>query len=112
MVRYIGKCGSCKKTSARDYTDTVPGFAGQGMYKRPVNFFVRTNKNGDQVRASKDFECAHCGDYRWNSKRVEGFVTDHKCDAKCLAAKGFLCECACGGKNHGSSFMVCEEIAA
>lgn len=25
----------------------------------------------------------------------------HKCDARCLNAKGHQCECSCGGKNHG-----------
>jgi hypothetical protein len=25
----------------------------------------------------------------------------HKCDGRCLHAKGQNCECACGGKNHG-----------
>ena len=25
----------------------------------------------------------------------------HKCDDRCLTAKGFKCECSCGGKNHG-----------
>jgi len=25
----------------------------------------------------------------------------HECGPKCLGAKGFLCECSCGGKNHG-----------
>lgn len=25
----------------------------------------------------------------------------HKCSAKCLSAKGHVCECECGGKNHG-----------
>jgi orotidine-5'-phosphate decarboxylase len=25
----------------------------------------------------------------------------HKCDDRCLHAKGHKCECACGGKNHG-----------
>lgn len=25
----------------------------------------------------------------------------HKCDARCTTAKGFKCECECGGKNHG-----------
>lgn len=24
-----------------------------------------------------------------------------KCDGRCTHAKGFNCECACGGKNHG-----------
>lgn len=25
----------------------------------------------------------------------------HKCDARCMNAKGHNCECSCGGKNHG-----------
>lgn len=25
----------------------------------------------------------------------------HKCDARCMGAKGNSCECSCGGKNHG-----------
>lgn len=26
----------------------------------------------------------------------------HKCDGRCLNAKGGNCECSCGGKNHGA----------
>ena len=26
----------------------------------------------------------------------------HKCDSRCQSAKGFNCECSCGGKNHGA----------
>jgi len=25
----------------------------------------------------------------------------HKCDARCMHAKGRVCECSCGGANHG-----------
>ena len=25
---------------------------------------------------------------------------NHKCGSRCTNATGFLCECACGGKNH------------
>jgi len=32
----------------------------------------------------------------------------HKCDARCLNATGFQCECSCGGKNHGAGNFVCE----
>ncbi len=28
----------------------------------------------------------------------------HKCDGRCLNAKGGNCECECGGKNHGAGF--------
>lgn len=26
----------------------------------------------------------------------------HACDGRCVHAKGFLCECSCGGRNHGA----------
>lgn len=33
----------------------------------------------------------------------------HKCDARCEHAKGFKCECSCGGKNHGKgSIITCQ----
>ena len=35
------------------------------------------------------------------TKPLRGRVTNHKCNARCLASKGFVCECSCGGKNHG-----------
>lgn len=41
---------------------------------------------------------------------IRGTVsTKHKCDSRCLNAKGHDCECSCGGKNHGAGFGV--EIA-
>lgn len=33
---------------------------------------------------------------------VGRFVADKKCNAKCLGSTGHLCECSCGGKNHGA----------
>lgn len=38
----------------------------------------------------------------------KSFPSNHKCDARCLNATGFLCECACGGKNHGAANFQCE----
>ncbi len=35
----------------------------------------------------------------------------HKCDARCLNATGFRCECSCGGKNHGAGNFTCEDAA-
>ena len=35
------------------------------------------------------------------AKLLKGFVTDHECDARCMGAKGHVCECSCGGANHG-----------
>jgi hypothetical protein len=39
-------------------------------------------------------------------------ASNHKCDARCLNATGFRCECECGGKNHGAGAFICEKVAA
>jgi hypothetical protein len=36
--------------------------------------------------------------------RMIGRTTEHKCGAKCVNSKGHVCECACGGKNHGAGW--------
>jgi hypothetical protein len=41
---------------------------------------------------------------------VTGRVTNHKCDARCMYARGFNCNCSCGGTNHGQGFSVCETV--
>jgi hypothetical protein len=40
---------------------------------------------------------------RLTLRAVRGKVApQHICNAKCLESIGFLCECSCGGKNHGA----------
>jgi hypothetical protein len=48
---------------------------------------------------------SHRRTIRWepvNGRYVEG----HKCDERCMSARGHKCECACGGANHGRGFHV------
>jgi hypothetical protein len=46
--------------------------------------------------------------HRWFAlKRVKGtYSKDHKCDSRCLNAKGHECTCSCGGANHGRGHAV------
>jgi len=106
-VRFIGKCSACKLVSARDYNETQKR---RNDYGRVVTTFGRS-LSGIFVRASADICCPSCGNPGWNGKRIEGFITDHPCDDRCTEAKGHKCQCSCGGKNHGQSF-ICEGIAA
>lgn len=40
-------------------------------------------------------------------KQIKGtYSKDHKCDARCLNARGHNCTCSCGGLNHGRGFAV------
>jgi hypothetical protein len=47
--------------------------------------------------------CPVCGYWHMAKRAIErpGSVSNHKCDGRCLSAKGHKCECECGGKNHG-----------
>lgn len=90
----LGRC----KVKGCDYAlfatdaDVKPGEslsdvkAGQGAY-RVNNGHVARCANGHKV---------------FPLKRVKGtYSKDHKCDARCLNAKGHDCTCSCGGMNHG-----------
>lgn len=48
--------------------------------------------------------CPACGGIHNAQRKIERKAnpSNHKCDARCLTAKGFKCECSCGGKNHGA----------
>ncbi len=109
MVRYIGKCGECKQTSARDYTETKSMNFGHGMYAYTANVSGRT-RYGRFVRASQDIECPSCSAPRWNAKKVNGTVSNHVCDVRCTDAKGHNCECSCGGANHGKAHIASEAL--
>lgn len=40
-------------------------------------------------------------------KQIKGtYSKDHKCDARCLNAKGHECTCSCGGANHGRGYAT------
>jgi hypothetical protein len=43
-----------------------------------------------------------CGS-QMTCKRLKGSVSDHECGSRCLSSKGHVCECSCGGVNHGSA---------
>ncbi len=60
--------------------------------------FTGLNAEGVRVQVERAIE------YKSNPSK-------HKCDARCTNAKGFKCECECGGKNHGAGSFICEEAA-
>ncbi len=48
--------------------------------------------------------CPRCGLKHYAERKIyrPRGAKDHKCDGRCLAAKGPNCECSCRGKNHGA----------
>jgi hypothetical protein len=39
---------------------------------------------------------------RYYLAALHGAVSEHKCNAACMGARGPVCECSCGGSNHGA----------
>lgn len=37
---------------------------------------------------------------------VKAIASNHPCDERCTSAKGNLCECSCGGVNHGRDYRA------
>ena len=46
-------------------------------------------------------KCIGCGLGRMTGRPIEGRVTLSKCGSKCTHSRGHVCECECGGANHG-----------
>lgn len=102
--RIIWSC-KCGLVRAYDYTATarlqyVDKF-GCAKYGEPR---VTRLVDGVSRDVSHDCKCPGCGRDRKNA-RVTGVRTEHKCDARCMASKSGVCECSCGGKNHGSAHL-------
>jgi hypothetical protein len=82
----------CKQTRAVDYiTGTLKNI---DVHTCPVCKGQRT-ENGKRTF------------YSMKASYVKGTLdTTHKCDARCMNAKGQDCVCECGGENHGKSFLI------
>jgi len=85
--KYFAECGGQAVELARVYHDLLPtkryGFIGT---------------------------CPTCGQRHVCTRKVEykAHPSKHECNAKCMGASGrsMICECKCGGKNHGRGFGV------
>lgn len=96
----LGRC----KTKGCDYAI----FATRADVKQADNFkevvagtgVYRVGINGHFARCSN-------GHKFFPVKAIKGtYSKDHKCDARCLNAKGVECTCSCGGANHGAGHAV------
>jgi hypothetical protein len=53
-----------------------------------------------------DLRCPKCGGFEKVATVYKARVTEHQCNGKCMASKSGVCECSCGGKNHGMSYAA------
>lgn len=102
MSRVIFFCKyGCKSRWAFDYPLRRKVSRGYGRFET----IAFREFNGCDVTPVRDAWCRNNCRKDVTMTTVKGFVTDHACDARCEAATGSNCDCACGGKNHGKAFM-------
>ncbi len=91
--RYITR-KSCKECGVRTSALAITNASGSIMPGSPVYYHPRT---GDLV-----INCRGCGVAKYATMVRGTYSAKHICSGKCLASTGFVCECSCGGKNHGA----------
>jgi hypothetical protein len=100
QTNYLGRC----KQKGCDYAlfatseqvTHVENFSGVKAGQAPV----RVGNNGVFGRCKDSHKF-------FPLKAVSGTYSDkHKCDSRCLNAKGNDCTCSCGGMNHGRGYAV------
>lgn len=100
---YLGRCKDC------DFAI----FATSEQIKQGESFKdVRANE--PPVRIPNYGVYARCPQRHkaFMLRQIKGtYSKDHKCDSRCLNAKGHECTCSCGGVNHGRGYAV-EIVAA
>lgn len=103
---FVGKCKRCK-TAARFEAPVVRTYIAQLGYGRTERRTWRAAPWGtEQVNndGSISVRCL-CGGTAW-FYRLIGRVTKQKCGARCMSSTGHVCDCSCGGHNHGRGFEM------
>lgn len=74
-----------------------------------VDNFREVKGDGRAYRVGNNGVFARCPDRHkfFPLKEIKGtYSADHKCDARCMNAKGHECTCSCGGANHGRGYAT------
>ena len=102
------RCSNCKAHRRVEFLHTVETtewwFEGRCVVSRrhtwaPLQPVEIVRAFGAELPRIK---CSACGCGRMTGRAIEGTHNPAvKCGAKCTHAKGHVCECECGGANHG-----------
>jgi hypothetical protein len=104
-IRVNYRCKGCKKQGLQDCHSRT--FSRETITPRRLWSF--TGQDGRRT-VSTYFEgvppipCPGCS-RELHGRPVQGTVRDEvPCNSKCTSSKGHVCECRCGGLNHGSGW--------
>lgn len=107
------RCAPCERTTRRSQVwrrrvhRTTQQQTWTDPIRRTAERFTEITWTDDQGRTTHGphppaVACPSCR-RPTSGQTVRGrFSALHRCDARCIYAKGPECECSCGGKNHGA----------
>ena len=103
MATAIHRCKVCNTVTRVEYRKEMRPIG----YGRKEAVYFRAADGAKHVQA---VQC--CGrETGWNW--LKSFLSPTvKCDARCTHAKGFNCECSCGGENHATGGMFTSLLEA
>ncbi len=103
-VNSIRKCRRCNHVRTFVYAVAT----NTGLYRAAgpivVSYQDDSQFGGSLLPAS--LRCPSCGGFEKVATVNKTRVTKHECNGKCMASTSGVCECSCGGKNHGMAYTA------
>jgi hypothetical protein len=103
IERYSAKCKLCKARWTTEESDRTKAFdAHESSCPRYSQFLAaRVGCKADNLRVVEN-ERYQMSVLWFSHIQIEGhYVAEKVCDGRCMGATGHVCDCSCGGKNHG-----------
>ena len=108
MATVLYNCKHCKVGRRVEYPERQRGQFGYTPYRleagRRIFAVLDYDYSTRPAQVRGDARCPNCGrGMTWGF--LQGFKVDTVlCDARCTSARGFRCDCSCGGENHGKDW--------
>lgn len=104
----LGRCKSCRKGTCITGAVTCMIVVRLANSSSTVHLDGVVTANRIIARGSSGAYVAACGcGARVMLHEVQARrITEHVCGSKCMASTGPSCDCSCGGRNHGRSFVA------
>jgi hypothetical protein len=108
---WMHKCPTCKAARRVDWTHSwLQRRFDRYNHKWNADGVIALGVEAEFGRTKAPIIRCTCGG-TMGGKRIVSTMSEHKCDARCTHSRGHVCECSCGGENHGKAFSLMLEMA-
>jgi hypothetical protein len=112
MAAYVYNCKRCKLGRRVEYPGAPVGFQRlphrldeQGRQVTPGAYIMSSGGGRPTVYGGDPLGlCPGCGRVMTSGQIQASTRPEVRCDARCIGARGFQCDCSCGGANHGAGW--------